>query len=116
MIGKLVVYVTDGPDDKHTRIEGPVSFITDGTKLLQLKCVVTEVYPPPRFVWEGIMCLNDEWDQGFCDIKPQPPWDDGRNVYCLARSSHNNFTGNTTYKLNLNCKQKQLFIFLAIAS
>ncbi|XP_025100274.1 uncharacterized protein LOC112567714 isoform X2 [Pomacea canaliculata] len=94
--------VAYGPDDQHTTIHGPPSFVTDGTKRMSLTCEVTEVHPLPWYTWDGFHCLNDDTERGVCVLKPQPPWDDGREVHCTARSrAGNNNAGKSTYSLNL---------------
>ncbi|XP_025102489.1 uncharacterized protein LOC112569056 [Pomacea canaliculata] len=82
------LHVAYGPDNEHTMIHGPNnSFLTDGTLSLNLTCLATEVYPAPRYTWDGVTCQNINSDQGTCEVKPQPPGDDGRQVECTARSS-----------------------------
>ncbi|XP_025103038.1 uncharacterized protein LOC112569462 isoform X2 [Pomacea canaliculata] len=95
----FTLQVAYGPDDHHTSIHGPDPFITDGTKSLRLTCEATEVNPVPMYTWDGVTCTNNDTMQGLCVMKPQPPWDDGKEVECTARS-HGNI-GKKTCKLNL---------------
>lgn len=85
-----------------------MSFITDGTRNLRLKCVATDVYPPPYYQWDGVTCLNNDSEQGVCITRPVPPWDDGKYVKCSARSNVSSFTGNTVYRWNLTCMRNFL--------
>lgn len=98
------LFVTDGPDDQHTKIRGSELFIIDGKRYLSLKCEATEVHPRPEYSWVGVTCENNDTDQGICLLKPLS-WDDGREVHCTAKSNAStHISGRTTVRLNLNCK------------
>lgn len=96
--------MTDGP--QNVSIHAPSPFISDGTKYLDLLCLATNVYPVPLYTWNGVKCVNNNSDKGICILKPEPPWDDRREVQCAATSIANSAnTVMTTYSLNLACKK-----------
>ncbi|KAK7106378.1 hypothetical protein V1264_017643 [Littorina saxatilis] len=75
--------VVFGPSDDNTAVMGPSTFITDGSRDLNLTCTVTDAHPPPRISWSSPFTC-DTPDSHICVFKPRVPEDDGKGVVCIA--------------------------------
>ncbi|XP_076438715.1 uncharacterized protein LOC143277684 [Babylonia areolata] len=75
----LVAY---GPSEEKLTITGQRPFVTNGSQTLTLRCHTGEVYPHPDFAWHQVDCAGTETGNSTCDVTPQPPKDDGKEVRC----------------------------------
>ncbi|XP_025102009.1 uncharacterized protein LOC112568757 isoform X1 [Pomacea canaliculata] len=99
--------VAYGPDDSHTIIRGPKTFITDGTKSLILTCMATEVNPPPTYIWDAALCKEDR-KAGTCTLTPDPQFDDNQQITCTAKCVEGaSRTGVAVFFLNLTYPPKE---------
>ncbi|XP_025100266.1 uncharacterized protein LOC112567712 isoform X2 [Pomacea canaliculata] len=99
--------VAYGPDNAHTNIVGPRSFITDGRRPLTLTCRATDTNPSPIYTWDTNRCDIEDPVAGTCTFTPEPLRDDGQRIQCSARSdAENNNKGMADFVLNLTYPPK----------
>ena len=81
-------------------ITGPSPFDTDGSRELLLQCVASNEMEVTKYTWSDV-CLQETGS--LCKIRPQPPWDDGKNITCIV-NYRNGQSAYATFVINLNCK------------
>ncbi|KAK7460338.1 hypothetical protein BaRGS_00038896, partial [Batillaria attramentaria] len=94
-----------GPSDDTLAILGPPVLVTDGSIQLTLTCQASDVNPPDlRYTWFGTGVVCDGGNTGStCSFRPQPLWDDGKDVTCRATNDAGQsvVTASAVFRLNL---------------
>ena len=86
-------------------IKGPSPFDTHGSRDLHLHCVASNETEVTRYTWSD-ECPQKDGNQ--CTIRPQPPWDDGKNITCTVMYRNGQSVA-ATFEINLNCKYLNFF-------
>ena len=86
-------------------ITGLSPFDTAGSRDLHLRCEPSKAAEVTQYTWSDA-CRQKEESQ--CTIRPQPPWDDGKNITCTVNyKSGQSVTA--TFAIDLNCEYGSFF-------
>ena len=59
-----------------------------------------------QYTWSEV-CLQEAGS--LCTIRPQPPWDDGKNITCTVMYRNGQSVA-ATFEIDLNCKYLNFFL------
>lgn len=91
-------------------ITGLSPFDTAGSRDLHLRCEPSKAAEVTQYTWSDA-CRQKE--ESRCTIRPQPPWDDGKNITCTVNHK-NGLSATATFQIDLNCEYENLFNFLLL--
>ncbi|KAK7483494.1 hypothetical protein BaRGS_00025293, partial [Batillaria attramentaria] len=94
----------NGPSADKITILGNTTLIADGTNVLNLTCLATDVYPKPRYTWLDSLC-RDNYRGSTCSFRPQSH-NDRDTVRCRASDTFRDFPVSVVKEVTLDLQYR----------